>query len=135
MNEKERERIFATLEKCENILDVHSHIDNLLKIKENFTQNPEKKHFQDLITAIGNDDRLLILDTLKEKDRCVCELEVIIGKSQPAVSHHLRILEKANLIRGWKKGKFTHYSFVKKTYDEFNRLWHEWASTITNWLN
>jgi len=36
-----------------------------------------------------------------------------LDESQSAVSHHLRVLEKAGLIKGWKKGKFTHYDIVE----------------------
>lgn len=135
MNAKERERILATLDKCESITDVGAHFDSLLKIREDFNSDAEKRRLQDLLTAIGNEDRLLLLDALKEKDRCVCELEVIVGKSQPAVSHHLKILERNNLIRGWKKGKFTHYSLVKKTIEEFNHIWENWTKKISNWLS
>ena len=66
------------------------------------------------LNALGNKERLIIIEALKEKDRCVCELEAILDKSQPSISHHLRELEKANLIRGWKKGKFTYYTLMKE---------------------
>jgi ArsR family transcriptional regulator len=52
------------------------------------------------------------------KERCVCELEAILDKSQPSISHHLRELEKAGLIRGWKKGKYTYYNLVKEEFKE-----------------
>jgi ArsR family transcriptional regulator len=52
---------------------------------------------------------LIIFSTLKEKDRCVCELEAILKKSQSSISHHLQILEETGVIKGWKKGKFTYY--------------------------
>ena len=57
-----------------------------------------------------------MFNALKEKDRCVCELEVILNKSQPSISHHLRILEGAGLIRGWKKGKFTYYGIERNNF-------------------
>jgi len=63
---------------------------------------------------MSNNERFIIFNALKERDRCVCELEVILNKSQPSISHHLRILEGAGLIRGWKKGKFTYYGIEAK---------------------
>lgn len=68
---------------------------------------------------LGNKERLIIVTVLKDKDRCVCELEAILDKSQPSISHHLRELEKLNLIRGWKKGKFTYYSLLKDNLNSY----------------
>jgi ArsR family transcriptional regulator len=88
----------------------------------------------DMMIAFGNPERFLIIDSLREKDRCVCEFEGILQKTQPAVSHHIKILEQIQLIRGWKKGKFTHYSLVEKKFKEFKDLFQEWNESITNWF-
>lgn len=134
MKEKEKSRIIATLKNCENIQDSKKYYEEISQIKEEFSKNALKSRLSQFLIAFGSDDRLLILDALKERDRCVCELEAIIDKSQPAVSHHLSVLEKMQLIRGWKKGKFTHYSIVQKTIKEFEGLWKEWCEGITNWF-
>ncbi|MFX0009496.1 MAG: ArsR/SmtB family transcription factor [Candidatus Hermodarchaeota archaeon] len=73
----------------------------------------------DFFSVLGNKERLIIVTVLKDKDRCVCELEAILDKSQPSISHHLRELEKLNLIRGWKKGKFTYYSLLKDNLNSY----------------
>ncbi len=94
---------------CEDIKDTEKYFKDLQELGQTLRTN---KKFNDLLTflnAISNKERLIIFNALKEKDRCVCELEVILNKSQPSISHHLRILEGAGLIRGWKKGKFTYY--------------------------
>jgi ArsR family transcriptional regulator len=65
------------------------------------------------LNVLGNIERLIIINVLKDKERCVCELEAILDKSQPSISHHLRELEKLNLIQGLKRGKFTYYSLNK----------------------
>ena len=67
----------------------------------------------------------MIINILKEKDRCVCELEAILDESQPSISHHLKILENAGLVRGWKKGKFTHYDLVKEQIISYHNLLNE----------
>jgi len=73
----------------------------------------------DFFSVLGNKERLIIVAVLKDKDRCVCELEAILDKSQPSISHHLRELEKLDLIRGWKKGKFTYYSLLKDNLSSY----------------
>ena len=87
-----------------------------------------------ILVALGNPDRILILDALRAKDRCVCEIEVILSKSQSNISHHLGILERATLVKGWKKGKFTHYSLMKKQFQTFKAILQEWINTSTNWF-
>lgn len=83
------------------------------------------KKFQDILdfcNALGNEERLKIIESLKKQDHCVCELEVILNKSQPTISHHLRELERIGLIRGWKKGKFTHYDIVEEKMEYYIKL-------------
>ena len=79
----------------------------------------------EFLNAISNKKRLIILNILKEKDRCVCELEATLDESQPSISHHLKILESAGLIRGWKKGKFTHYDLVSEQLELYLELMHQ----------
>jgi ArsR family transcriptional regulator, arsenate/arsenite/antimonite-responsive transcriptional repressor len=134
MNDLEKRSIIETLGNCENIKDPTKYFDEITQIKARFNQDPKLLRILNLFIAFGNPDRFLILDSIKQKDRCVCELEAIIDKSQPAVSHHLKLLEASHLIRGWKKGKFTHYSLVEKTYNEFESLWKEWCGETSNWF-
>jgi len=75
--------------------------------------------------VLGNRDRLLIIKTLNERgEQCVCELELLLDKSQPSISHHLRNLERIGLIRGWKKGKFTYYNLEKDVLVEYIDLFN-----------
>ena len=43
---------------------------------------------------------------------CSCHLEEPLGKSQPTISHHTRVLTKAGLIEGDKRGKWTWWRIV-----------------------
>ena len=52
----------------------------------------------DVFKALGNSTRLKILDSIRNKPRCICEVIPISGKSQPNVSHHIKILKNAGLI-------------------------------------
>nr|MDO8109798.1 metalloregulator ArsR/SmtB family transcription factor [Candidatus Sigynarchaeota archaeon] len=133
-SDKKRARIIKTLSKCGDIPDPERHFKALLEIKQRFDEEKDKQMLLKVFDAIGNRERLLILDTLKEKDRCVCELEAIMEKVQASVSHHLRILEQAGLIQGWKKGKFTHYSLVKCTFTKFTQMLDGWVASTRNWF-
>ena len=54
--------------------------------------------------AIGHPSRLLILDALRQREMCVCELTPLVGADQSTVSRHLAVLRGAGLIEDRKKG-------------------------------
>jgi ArsR family transcriptional regulator len=98
---------------CDNCSDSETLFNQLTQLGKNLRYDEQLNELINFFSALGNMERLIIINLLKEKDRCVCELEAILDKSQPSISHHLRELEKHNLIKGWKKGKFTYYSLNK----------------------
>ena len=100
MKPDHKNEILEKLVKCEDIEDPEKHF-NLLR--DNGDKLAQETDFNDLfkfLSALANKKRLIIMNILKEKDRCVCELEAILDESQPSVSHHLKILETAGIIRG-----------------------------------
>ncbi|TFG23430.1 MAG: ArsR family transcriptional regulator [Promethearchaeota archaeon] len=101
---------------CEDITNTNEYFKELKELGENLRNNNQLNSLLVFLNALSNKERLIIFSSLKEKDRCVCELEIILNKSQPSISHHLRILEGAGLIRGWKKGKFTYYGIEHKNF-------------------
>jgi ArsR family transcriptional regulator len=134
MQQTSRDEILVgTLRSCETIgknaaryfAELRDHAANLKK-DFIFQRNAE------IFIALGNSDRLLILELLQQQDRCVCELEIALKKSQPAISRDLRILEQAKLIHGWKKGKFTFYSININTFKTILAASTNWVNNITN---
>lgn len=114
MDPDHKQEILVKLKKCENIDNPDLHFKQLREKGNSLLQNPGFDDLINFVNAVANKKRLIIINILKEKDRCVCELEAVLDESQPAISHHLKILENAGLIRGWKKGKFTHYDIVNE---------------------
>ncbi len=130
-----KEDIITTLGSCADIgNNAKEYYNGLKKLAIIFDRNQDAAKFGNILSALANRDRFLIVDLLRKKDRCVCELEAVIDKSQPAISRHLKVLESAQLIRGWKHGKFTHYSLVKKNFEFFSKFSQEWTADITNWF-
>lgn len=61
-----------------------------------------------LLSALADPVRLRLLSLVAaEGEVCSCNLEEPLGKSQPTVSHHTRILAGAGLIIGERRGKWT----------------------------
>ena len=102
---------------CDNCVDSDTLFNQLSQLGKNLRYDSQLNEFVNLFRVLGNMERLMIINVLRDKDRCVCELEAILDKSQPSISHHLRELEKLNLIQGWKKGKFTYYSLNKEVFN------------------
>lgn len=64
-------------------------------------------------SALANPVRLRVLSILAtspEGEVCVCDFVGPVAKSQPTVSHHLRILSEAGLVQGERRGKWVWYS-------------------------
>ena len=59
--------------------------------------------------ALAHPSRLRLLDALKQKPMCVCELTDLIGADQSTVSKHLAILKNAGLVEGHREGLLTLY--------------------------
>ncbi|MTI81070.1 MAG: winged helix-turn-helix transcriptional regulator [Firmicutes bacterium] len=59
--------------------------------------------------ALGDVNRLSILKMLSGQEMSVCEIMQGLNLSQPAVSHHLKILRQADLIESVKHGKLVLY--------------------------
>ncbi|MFX1554816.1 MAG: ArsR/SmtB family transcription factor, partial [Promethearchaeota archaeon] len=106
MNIERKQKIKDTLCGCDDCSNGDKYFKNLHQIGNDLKFDQELTSLLTFLHALGNRERLTILTALKDKERCVCELEAILDKSQPSISHHLRELEKVGLIRGWKKGKF-----------------------------
>jgi ArsR family transcriptional regulator len=58
----------------------------------------------DIFKALGNSTRLRILDTVRNKKQCICDIIPFAGKSQPDVSHRIKILKNAGLISEQRDG-------------------------------
>jgi len=64
-------------------------------------------------TALADPVRLQVLSILAAAtagEVCVCDFVEPLGKSQPTVSHHLKILAGAGLVHGDRRGKWVYYS-------------------------
>ena len=66
-----------------------------------------------VLAAIADPIRLRLLSIVAAQGEvCSCDLEEPLGRSQPTVSHHTRILSEAGLIAGQKRGKWTWWRLV-----------------------
>lgn len=62
--------------------------------------------------ALSDANRLRIVDALRDGERCVCKLVEALDMAQPLLSHHLRALKEAGLVRDRREGRWAHYALV-----------------------
>lgn len=77
------------------------------------TRLPDDEFLYDLaelFKTFGDTTRIKILYALMEGELCVCDLSEIVGTSQSAVSHQLRILKQSRLVKFHREGKSAKYS-------------------------
>jgi ArsR family transcriptional regulator len=72
--------------------------------------------------ALADPVRLRLLSLIADAGEvCACDLLQPLGKSQPTVSHHTRILADAGLITGEKQGRWVWWSIVPGRLDALRR--------------
>jgi DNA-binding transcriptional ArsR family regulator len=64
----------------------------------------------DVFKLLGDPTRVRLLDALTLGERCVCDLAALVGLSESAVSHQLRLLRSARLVRVRRAGRLAYYS-------------------------
>ena len=72
----------------------------------------EKQRYEEMakvVKAMAHPTRLFIIDELKKKPHCVCELTEMIGADISTVSKHLSVLKNAGIIYAEKRGNNVYY--------------------------
>ena len=64
--------------------------------------------------ALGDENRIRILKMLRTGEKCACELLEELNITQPTLSHHMKILCDAEIVKGRKAGKWTYYSLNRE---------------------
>ncbi len=67
--------------------------------------------------ALSDANRLRIVDILRDGERCVCKLVDALEMAQPLLSHHLKALKDAGLVRDRRDGRWVHYALVPEALE------------------
>ena len=66
----------------------------------------------ELFRIFGDSTRIRILYALFEAELCVCDIAEVLGMTQSAISHQLRALKNARLVKGRREGKTVFYALA-----------------------
>lgn len=99
---------------------VHSEI--VEKTRKNFPKDELLGDLSDFFKVIGDGTRIKILWALDSNEMCVCDIANLLNMTKSAVSHQLRGLREANLVKFRKSGKEVFYSLsdnhVKEIFEQ-----------------
>ena len=76
--------------------------------------HPEEEYnrLASLFKMFGDSTRLRILHALEQHELCVCDLAALLGVTKSAVSHQLKALRLANLVKFRREGQIVYYSLA-----------------------
>ena len=75
----------------------------------------------ELFKTLGDPTRVRIMDALAKSEFCVCDLAEVLGLSQSATSHQLRVLRNNDLVKYRREGKMVYYSVHDSHVSELYR--------------
>ena len=76
-----------------------------------------------LFKALGDETRLTILRQLREQGEvCACDFVACCNVAQPTVSHHLKVLRQAGLVRGERRGLWIYYRIEPEAFERVREL-------------
>ena len=76
--------------------------------------------------ALSDETRLEIVRLLSHGERCVCELQDVLGAAQSRLSFHLKTLKDAGLVTDRREGRWVYYTVNRAALDEIA----EFASAV-----
>lgn len=78
-----------------------------------------KINIKEYIKAISEPNRLKILELLKNKEKCACEIHPKLNLPQNLSSHHLKVLKDLNLLNSHRDGNKIIYSRNEKVINQY----------------
>ena len=87
----------------------HNHEEILTRVRQDLPTDEMLCDLSDLFKIFGDTTRIKILFSLFESEMCVCAIAELLGMTQSAISHQLKILKDANLVGNRREGKTIFY--------------------------
>lgn len=106
------------------------HEDIVMKVKSKMPLEEKLYDLAELFKVFGDTTRIKILYALFEEEMCVCDIATLLNMTQSAISHQLRVLKSAGLVKYRKEGKVVYYSLddehVQNIFDQgFTHINHK----------
>lgn len=94
-------------EKCDCTM-IHEEVVD--KVREELPQEELLYELAEFFKVFGDSTRIRILAALEKSEMCVCDIANLLNMTQSAISHQLRVLKNARLVKNRRDGKIMYYS-------------------------
>jgi len=88
----------------------HLDAETIEKVRREMPAEERLYDLAELFKVFGDSTRIRILYALTAAEMCVCDIATLLGMTQSAISHQLRILKNARLVKYRKHGKVVFYT-------------------------
>lgn len=89
---------------------MHAHPEIIAAVESKMPDTEKLYDLAELFKVFGDSTRIKILYVLSEHEMCVCDIAQLLGMTQSAISHQLRILKQNRLVKFRREGKTIFYS-------------------------
>ena len=96
-------------ERCECM---HVHEDMITRVHAHMPEEEQLVDLADFFRVFGDTTRIRILYVLMCSEVCVCDIANLLGMTQSAISHQLRVLKQMDLVKNRREGKTIFYSLA-----------------------
>jgi ArsR family transcriptional regulator len=84
--------------------------EKIAEVKKKLKPDSTVNQLAETFKALGDTTRLKIIYVLSQAELCVCDIAALLGLSDSAVSHQLRVLRNMRLVKYRKEGKMAYYT-------------------------
>ena len=91
---------------------LHAHKDIIDSVNASLPETEKLYDLADLFKVFGDTTRIKILYCLFEAEMCVCDIAQLLSMTQSAISHQLKVLKQAQLVKYRRDGKTVFYSLA-----------------------
>ncbi len=99
--------------KSENFCDCEVlHEETVAEVRKSMADDETVADISDFFRIFGDSTRIKILWALDKSELCVCDIAALISMTKSAVSHQLRVLKDARLVKSRRDGKVVFYSLA-----------------------
>ena len=92
----------------------------------------DNKEIATMFKAFCDENRIQILEMLREGEKCACHILEEMQITQPTLSHHMKILCDAGVVVGRKEGKWMHYSISESGLEKVMKYLNQFSKVKGN---
>ena len=108
------------------------HYDIVEKVKAKLPPEEPVYDVAELFKIFGDSTRARIICALEISEMCVCDIAALLNMTSSAISHQLRVLKQASIVKNRREGKVVYYSLadehIRKIFNlAFDHISEDWS--------